>query len=161
VAASAKLGKAGLNELHARWHGNVKVLLITERDDADWGDVLGHPALGGVVSGATDAAVLVQGVMAVMRGMPDPGASDRSGAAESGGLSFRESQVLKRIADGRTQGQIARDLGISPHTVDTYVRRIRTKLRLGSKAELVKAALLGDHDGRDLAGTAPGSSRAS
>ncbi|MEU4822772.1 MULTISPECIES: response regulator transcription factor [Actinomadura] len=56
-------------------------------------------------------------------------------------LSLREQQVLDCIANGYTHGQIARHLGISRHTVDTYVKRIRGKLNLGNKAELTRAAV--------------------
>jgi DNA-binding NarL/FixJ family response regulator len=59
-------------------------------------------------------------------------------------LSARESQVLTHIAHGLTHSQIATRLGISPHTVDTYVKRIRTKLGIGNKAELTRFALLRD-----------------
>lgn len=58
------------------------------------------------------------------------------------GLSERESQVLAQIARGLTHGQIATRLGISAHTVDTYVKRIRAKLGVGNKAELTRVALL-------------------
>lgn len=57
-------------------------------------------------------------------------------------LSTRELQVLTHIAHGLTHGQIARRLGISPHTVDTYVKRVRSKLGIGNKAELTRFALL-------------------
>lgn len=63
--------------------------------------------------------------------------------ATSPPLSEREKQVLRQISQGLTHGQIATRLGISQHTVDTYVKRIRTKLGAGNKAELTKAALLG------------------
>jgi DNA-binding NarL/FixJ family response regulator len=56
-------------------------------------------------------------------------------------LSAREQQVLELIASGLTHGQVARRLVISPHTVDTYVKRIRSKWDLGNKAELTRAAL--------------------
>ncbi|WP_223279355.1 helix-turn-helix transcriptional regulator [Streptomyces sp. SDr-06] len=62
-------------------------------------------------------------------------------AKEAGSLSVRERQVLRLLADGLTHDQAARRLGISRHTVDTYVKRIRAKLTLGNKAELVKAAM--------------------
>ncbi|WP_220449331.1 helix-turn-helix transcriptional regulator [Nonomuraea longispora] len=65
-------------------------------------------------------------------------------------LSSRENEVLQRIADGLTQQQIAQSLGISRHTVDTYLRRIRTKLGLGNKAELTRAAVLGHRAGPTL-----------
>ncbi len=58
-------------------------------------------------------------------------------------LSDREKQVLRQISRGLTHGQIATRLGISPHTVDTYVKRVRAKLGVGNKAQLTRAALLG------------------
>jgi DNA-binding CsgD family transcriptional regulator len=64
-------------------------------------------------------------------------------AAGRGQLSEREEQVLRQISHGLTHGQIATRLAISPHTVDTYVKRIRAKLGVGNKAELTRAALLG------------------
>jgi DNA-binding NarL/FixJ family response regulator len=68
-------------------------------------------------------------------------------------LSEREEQVLRQISRGLTHGQIATRLGISPHTVDTYVKRIRAKLGVGNKAELTRAALLG----RLIGGPSPAS----
>jgi DNA-binding NarL/FixJ family response regulator len=62
-------------------------------------------------------------------------------------LSARESQVLGHIAHGLTHSQIGTRLGISRHTVDTYVKRIRTKLGIGNKAELTRFALLRDAGG--------------
>jgi two-component system, NarL family, invasion response regulator UvrY len=62
-------------------------------------------------------------------------------------LSDREGQVLRQISQGLTHGQIATRLGISPHTVDTYVKRIRAKLGVGNKAELTRVALLGQKVG--------------
>ncbi|MFF8975169.1 LuxR family transcriptional regulator [Streptomyces sp. NPDC014995] len=60
---------------------------------------------------------------------------------EGGGLSPREEQVLDFIAAGLTHAQAARRLGISQHTVDTHVKRIRAKLGVGNKAEMVRLAL--------------------
>ncbi len=65
----------------------------------------------------------------------------------SDNLSDREGQVLRQISRGLTHGQIATRLGISPHTVDTYVKRIRTKLGVGNKAELTRVALLSQEIG--------------
>jgi len=70
-------------------------------------------------------------------------------------LSDREEQVLRQISWGLTHGQIATRLGISPHTVDTYVKRIRAKLGVGNKAELTRAALLGRLIGEQRSGETP------
>jgi DNA-binding CsgD family transcriptional regulator len=55
-------------------------------------------------------------------------------------LSRREEEVLRYLASGCTHDQVARRIGVSRHTVDTYVKRLRTKLRAGNKAQLVSAA---------------------
>lgn len=70
-------------------------------------------------------------------------AQARPAPAEPGarGLSARETQVLRLVGEGLTHRQVARRLGISPHTVDTYIKRVRCKLRVGNKAELTRAAL--------------------
>lgn len=62
--------------------------------------------------------------------------------ADTGGqLAPREEETLALIAQGFTHAQVATRMGISRATVDTYVERIRTKLQLGNKAELTRAAL--------------------
>jgi DNA-binding NarL/FixJ family response regulator len=67
-------------------------------------------------------------------------ADDRSGPKT---LSWREREVLLEISRGLTHGQIGRRLGISRHTVDTYVKRVRAKVGVGNKAELTRIAVLG------------------
>jgi DNA-binding NarL/FixJ family response regulator len=64
------------------------------------------------------------------------------------GLSAREHTVLSAIADGLTHAQIARRLGISQSTVDTYVKRARAKLDVANKAELTRAILTGSRGHR-------------
>jgi DNA-binding NarL/FixJ family response regulator len=56
-------------------------------------------------------------------------------------LSPREREALAWIAQGLTHHQVGRRMGIAKSTVDTYVERIRHKLRLGNKAELALAAV--------------------
>jgi DNA-binding NarL/FixJ family response regulator len=56
-------------------------------------------------------------------------------------LSVREREALTLIARGFTHGQVARRMGVSTATVNTYVQRIRAKLQVGNKADLTRAAL--------------------
>jgi len=53
------------------------------------------------------------------------------------GLSPREQQVARMVADGRTNQAIAAALEISVWTVSTHVRRIFAKLAVSSRAEMV------------------------
>jgi DNA-binding NarL/FixJ family response regulator len=52
-------------------------------------------------------------------------------------LSERERQVLDLLSHGHPEKQIADRLGISPHTVHTYIRRIYEKLHVHSHAQAV------------------------
>lgn len=57
-------------------------------------------------------------------------------------LSMRELQVLRRLAMGATNREIASMYGISIKTVDTYRFRILKKLDLRNNAELSRFAIL-------------------
>lgn len=52
--------------------------------------------------------------------------------------SAREAEVLSLVARGHTVEEVAGVLGVSPHTVQTFVRRIYTKLQVNSRAEAVR-----------------------
>lgn len=56
-------------------------------------------------------------------------------------LTEREREILKLVAEGHTNNQIAERLVISPKTVDTHRTHIMDKLNLHSRAELVKYAM--------------------
>jgi ATP/maltotriose-dependent transcriptional regulator MalT len=55
-------------------------------------------------------------------------------------LTARECEVLRLVATGLSDGEIARQLVVSPHTVHRHVANIRTKLRLPSRAAAVAYA---------------------
>lgn len=59
-------------------------------------------------------------------------------------LSARELEVLRLIALGHTNVEIARTLDVSPRTVETHRARIHHKLELRTRAELVRYALTRD-----------------
>ena len=56
-------------------------------------------------------------------------------------LTEREREILKLIAEGKTNNQIAEKLSISPKTVDTHRTHIMDKLNMHSRTELVKFAM--------------------
>jgi DNA-binding NarL/FixJ family response regulator len=65
-------------------------------------------------------------------------------ALEQGGLSRREREILRLVAAGGTNREIARQLFLSTRTVDMHVRNILRKLDCRSRAEATrKAAELG------------------
>ncbi|MDQ8708351.1 helix-turn-helix transcriptional regulator [Streptomyces sp. LHD-70] len=56
-------------------------------------------------------------------------------------LTPRELETLHYITSGHTYQQTARHMGLSPHTIDTYLRRIRTKLHTNTTAQLTRHAI--------------------
>ncbi|HLH82652.1 MAG TPA: response regulator transcription factor [Trebonia sp.] len=66
---------------------------------------------------------------------------DTSAAGEPISLAPREREALSLIAQGFTQAQAATRMGVSPATIDTYIKRIRRKLGPGNKADLTRRAI--------------------
>ncbi len=56
-------------------------------------------------------------------------------------LSERERQVLDRVVLGQPNKTIARDLGISPRTVEIYRAKLMIKMQADNLAALVRMAL--------------------
>jgi LuxR family maltose regulon positive regulatory protein len=55
-------------------------------------------------------------------------------------LSLRERAILELIARGQSNKEIARELGITPETVKSHVKKIFTKLEVGKRAKAVARA---------------------
>jgi two-component system response regulator NreC len=56
-------------------------------------------------------------------------------------LSEREREVLRQVARGYTNQQIADDIGLSVKTVESYRARLMKKLGLKERADLVRLAI--------------------
>ena len=56
-------------------------------------------------------------------------------------LSDREFEVLRKMASGKTVGQIAQELHLSVPTVSTYRARILEKMGMSTNAELIRYAV--------------------
>jgi two-component system response regulator FixJ len=57
-------------------------------------------------------------------------------------LSPRETEVLHGVVEGKSNKEIARDLGVSSRTVEVYRAHVMSKTGSGSLSELVRVALL-------------------
>jgi DNA-binding NarL/FixJ family response regulator len=131
----------------------TKVLMLSMQDDPTYvREAFAVGASGYVLKEAADTE-LVAAVREVARGgryvHPELGA--RLAAAEaqaradaaSDPLSDREREVLRLLALGHTNQEIAKMLYISVRTAETHRAHIMQKLRLSTRAELVRYAL--DH----------------
>lgn len=79
------------------------------------------------------------GARLVARATPAPFAVNAA-AMRSLGVTPREMTVLQRLAAGRSNKQIARELGVSPHTVKTHVSNLYAKLGAQRRTAAVDAA---------------------
>ncbi|WP_186072818.1 response regulator transcription factor [Burkholderia gladioli] len=77
-------------------------------------------------------------VVDALRGAREESATN---TAVSGGLSVRETQVLRAISEGLTNKEVARQLAISPRTVGTHVESIFRKLHCTTRAQASQKAL--------------------
>ena len=129
----------------------VKVLVLSMQDDPRYvKEAFDAGASGYVLKEAADTEV-VGAVRAVASGdryvHPSLGArlfaadSEERRRAEEDPLSEREREVLRLLALGHTNQEIAKMLFISVRTAETHRAHIMQKLKLGSRAELVRHAL--------------------
>ena len=129
----------------------AKVLVLSMQDDPQYvREAFAAGASGYVLKEAADREV-VAAVREVAAGgryvHPELGArlvtaeSEERRRAEEDPLSERESEVLRLLALGHTNQEIAKQLFISVRTAETHRSHIMQKLRLSSRAELVRYAL--------------------
>ena len=129
----------------------TKVLVLSMQDDPSYvREAFAAGAQGYVLKEAADEEV-VSAVREIAKGgryvhptlgarMVAAEAEDRA-AAEADPLSEREREVLRLLALGHTNQEIAEKLYISVRTAESHRAHIMQKLRLATRAELVRYAL--------------------
>jgi two-component system response regulator NreC len=155
-------GKSGIDGIPALLQAvpETKVLVLSMQDDPRYvREAFEAGASGYVLKEAADTEV-VSAVRAVAAGErylhPALGArlvaveAEERKRTEADPLSDREREVLRLLALGHTNQEIAGMLFISVRTAETHRAHIMSKLRFSSRAELVRYAL--EHDLLDETG---------
>jgi len=65
----------------------------------------------------------------------------RQESSQDYSLTPREREILRYLVDGLTLKGIARELSVSPHTVDSHIRHIYEKLHVNSRGGAVAVAV--------------------
>ncbi len=146
-------GEGAEDELRSAWSESVTRFdrlgnaYEAARSRARWGAVLlaggrtgeATPALSSAREEATrlGARHLLEEIAALGPTYLTPG---RSGARGSTELTPREHEILALVAQGRTNGEVARQLFISTKTVSVHVSNILAKLSAGGRTEAVAIA---------------------
>jgi two-component system response regulator NreC len=130
---------------------DTKVLMLSMQDDPQYvREAFSAGASGYVLKEAVDAEVVgaVREVAAGGRYVhPELGArlihadAEERARVEADPLSDREREVLRLLALGHTNQEIASMLYLSVRTVETHRAHIMQKLRLSTRAELVRHAM--------------------
>jgi len=124
----------------------ARVVVLTMHDDRAYIDsAMAAGALGYVVKTAADTE-LIAAIRAVSGGREFVDATRKEPESRAGRrfrslLSPREQLVVRQVARGHTNREIAASLGVSEKTVETFRARACKKLGLASRAELVRYAL--------------------
>ena len=136
-----------MRQLHEAFDSHLPVILVsasqTDAFDRTAGLMLGADDY---VAKPLDASELMARVQRSLRRAAQDangtanGSVHRSGRTDNPGLSPREREILSLLADGRTQGQIAMELVISPKTVATHIQHILSKLGVHTRAQAVALA---------------------
>jgi DNA-binding NarL/FixJ family response regulator len=84
-----------------------------------------------------------QAVLAALRQAerPQPPPAATSAGPSPAGLSAREVEVLRLVAQGLTYAQVAEQLVISPRTVNWYLTVIYSKLGVSSRSAATRYAI--------------------
>jgi two-component system response regulator NreC len=146
-------GKSGIEAAPEVLHEapDAKLLMLSMQDDPRYvREAFAAGASGYVLKEAADSD-LVTAVRQVAGGAHyvDPALGARmavadaqaSRAAEEDPLSEREREVLRLLALGHTNQEIAKALFISVRTAETHRAHIMQKLRISTRAELVRYAI--------------------
>lgn len=146
-------GESGIEVLPKLLHESpeTRVLVLSMQDDPSYvREAFAAGASGYVLKEAVDEEV-VSAIREVARGghyvhpalgarMVAAEAKERA-AAEADPLSEREREVLRLLALGHTNQEIAERLYISVRTAESHRAHIMQKLRISTRAELVRYAL--------------------
>jgi DNA-binding NarL/FixJ family response regulator len=134
----------------------TRIVVLTVHDELGYVRAAGQAgAVGYVVKSAVDTELLAA-IRAVAQGRTfidaslglgfaqsqmqpsSPGAKGETGTAQ---LTGRELEVMRRVAEGFTNSQIAEELRLGVKSVETYRSRVMEKLGLESRSALVRFAL--------------------
>lgn len=151
VAMPGLDGMEATRQIKARWP-KINVLVLTmHRTDEYFFEMLKAGASGYILKGA-ETSELINAVRMVSRGevflhatmarrLVQDYLNRVQAASESGvSLSLREKEILRLLAEGYSNNEIANKLVISPSTVHTHRSNLMAKLGLNSRHELIQYA---------------------
>jgi len=131
----------------------TKILVLTQYEDREYVTRFLKVGAAGYVLKNSAGAELASAIRSVQRGglvldpqvardalrEPEPAADGEGDPYES--LTDREKQVLKLVAEGKSNKEVAEVLGISVKTAMSHRERVMEKLGLHNRTDLIRFAL--------------------
>jgi len=129
--------------------GSLAIVVLSAKEDEFSVQDAMHAGASAYVSKSSSSDELQFAIKAALKGQTylSPSVcgaflrSENGGASPVQDLSSREREVLKMIAEGKPNRDIAKMLHISPRTVDSHRANILKKLGVSSNAELTQVAM--------------------
>lgn len=123
----------------------IAVLVLSMHDNAEYMVQAVKAGARGYLLKDEPAQEIVTAIQAVMAGRMHFSATAAmrlsQASAPAALLTQRERDVLRHIADGHANKQIAQALGLSVRTVEAHRLNIKRKLNIDGQAELIKYAV--------------------
>lgn len=138
-----KSGAQAIEEIR-RSFPEARILVLTAYNgDEDIHKALATGACGYLLKSSTgdDLIPAIRAVAAGERWIPRDVASRLAIRREAESLTLREIEVLREIAKGKANKEIASNLGISENTVKDHLKNILGKLHASARTEAVTAAV--------------------
>ncbi|CAB3643473.1 response regulator transcription factor [Achromobacter pestifer] len=114
--------------------------VLKERDDLEVLIAIRRALRGGAAIDPLIARRLIQEFRSQPAELPGADTELDVDAEISGPLSPRESQILRLVAEGLGNREIAEQLCLSRHTVERHIKHIYRKLRVSSRTKAIHAA---------------------
>ncbi len=133
---------------------NLPALFLSMHDEGIYAERALRAGARGYVMKAAPLEKVVEAIYRVLDGgiyLSEPmseqllntfltGRNEKAGATAIARLSDRELEVFRALGEGRSTREIAESLHLSVKTVETHRAHIKDKLKIGTAADLMRAA---------------------
>lgn len=126
----------------------TKVIVLSMHNDSVIESILTKLDVDGIIYKNANEKIIIEGILEVSKGNKFKHSSEKKAAPiltegvkfKDVDLTSREIQIIKMVAEGYTNKEIALLINISPRTVDTHRSNLMKKLNLHSAVDITRFA---------------------
>jgi DNA-binding NarL/FixJ family response regulator len=141
-------------------HPGLPVLVLSTYDETIYAERMVRAGARGYIMKSEGGTLLLKAIRQVLAGQPylSPamtarvfdsfgGRRERPGAAAPAKLSDREFEILQYLGQGKSNRQVAKELCLSPKTVEAHRLNLYRKLNFKTPGQLVRYAVQLEQEG--------------